>query len=395
MDASIQAERPRQAEKPRWHLGHLDALRGIAVMGVLWVHCTDGCRLPYLLAQLALNGQRGVQLFFLVSAFTLFLSSENRRRAEPHPTRNFFIRRIFRLTPMYYAAMVLTAIALPGLFGGWRFGLMGIFFAQGFSPEGILRVAPGAWTLTDEAMFYLCLPLLVLYIRTLRQALLVLLIAAPVMMALSEMLARLHPALYQYFSFLWFPIELPVFLMGIAVYFFWKEWIAPGRLCPSNRARLVSLLFLAGFAVLLAFNLPETNRKLYPSSLGWALLLIAVSVHPWRFLVNRVTIFLGKISFSLYLLHLFVLLPVTKLAGSIPQLAAHPEARFLSQFAATLLISAGGASLTWLYIEESGIRLGRRLIAHLDHRAAQPQATVLPVPAAALLDESNSSDAQF
>ena len=364
-------------------------------MGVLWVHCTDGCRLPPLLAQLALNGQRGVQLFFLVSAFTLFLSNENRRRTELHPTRNFFLRRIFRLTPMYYAVIALTAAVLPGLFGGWRYALPGLFFAQGFSPEGILRVAPGAWTLTDEAMFYLSLPLLFRAVRNLRQAVLLFFVAAPAMAILSEILIRQHASLYQYFSFLWFPIELPVFLMGIVVYFFWKEWLVPGRLCSPERIRLVSALFLAGFIVLLALNIPETNRKLYPSSAGWALLFVAVLLHPWPLLVNRVTIFLGKISFSLYLLHLFVLLPVTSAAGRSPFLVSHPSTRFLAQFLATLLLTAAAASLTWLYVEETGIRLGRRLIAHLDHRAVVRGAVALPIPAEALLEKSNSRDAQF
>ncbi len=383
------------AERPRWHLGHLDALRGIAVLGVLWVHCTDGCRLPYFLTQLALNGQRGVQLFFLVSAFTLLLSSDNRRRTELHPTRNFFLRRFFRLTPMYYTVAILTALVLPGLFGGWRDGLAGLVFAQGFSPEGILHVAPGAWTLTDEAMFYLCLPVLIRYIRTLRQALVVLLIAAPAMMALSFVLARWRPLLYQYFSFLWFPIELPIFLMGIVVYFFWKEWIVPGRLCTPARARSVSALFLTGFALLLACNFPETNRKLYPSSAGWALLLVAVLLYPWPVLVNRVTIFLGKISFSLYLLHVFVLIQVASFAARFPAIAADPIARFFTQFFATLIITAAAASLSWLYIEESGIRLGRRVIAHLEHRSARHQATKIPAAPGSLLEETNSGDAQF
>lgn len=383
------------AERPRWHLGHLDALRGIAVLGVLWVHAAEGCRLPYLLAQSALNGQRGVQLFFLVSAFTLFLSSDHRRSREAHPTRNFFLRRFFRLTPMYYAVTVLTAWRYPGLWGGWRYTLPGLFFLQGFSPQGILRVAPGAWTLTDEAMFYLCLPLLIRYVRSLRQALLLLLGATPAVLALSFALARWNPSLYQYFSFLWFPIELPIFLMGIAVYFFWKEWIVSNRLCPPPRRRLISALFLGLFLVFLALNFPETNRKLYPSSVGWAMLLIAVSLYPWRLLVNRATIFLGKISFSVYLLHIFFLNPVMQAAARLPLLTARPVLQFLFRFFLTLASTAAAASLTWLWVEETGIRLGRRVIARLEHRAAQRQATALPVPATALLTESNSRDAQF
>lgn len=57
--------------------------------------------LPTAMGQVALTGQRGVALFFIVSAFTLFLSYDNRKE-ERHPTRNFFIRRFFRLAPMAF-----------------------------------------------------------------------------------------------------------------------------------------------------------------------------------------------------------------------------------------------------------------------------------------------------
>ena len=386
------------AESPNWHLGHLDALRGLAVLGVLVVHATEGCTLSPLLLEMARNGQRGVQLFFLVSAFTLFLSADNRRRAELHPTRNFFLRRVFRLTPMYYAVTALTAWLLPRLFGGWHDALPGLFFLQGFSPTAILHVAPGAWTLTDEALFYLCLPLLFRLIRSLHQALLALVLIAPTVTLLSLACARRWPLHYQYFSFLWFPIELPVFLLGIAVYFFWKQHLVASSLLAAtspSRAKLVSLLCLLGFAALFVFNIPGNNRKLYPSTIGWALLFVAVLLYPWPWLVNRATIFLGKISFSVYLLHAFFLAPLESHTARLTFFHAHPSLRFLIQFVLMLALSTAAATLTWLSVEETGIRLGRRLIAHLEHRSTRRRNIALPAPATDLLKETNTPDAQF
>jgi peptidoglycan/LPS O-acetylase OafA/YrhL len=40
-----------------------------------------------------------------VSAFTLFLSHDN-RKSECNPTMNFFIRRFFRLAPMLYIGIL-------------------------------------------------------------------------------------------------------------------------------------------------------------------------------------------------------------------------------------------------------------------------------------------------
>src|ERR1700750_1903647 len=101
------------ATRTHWHLGQLDSLRGIAVLNVLLVHSvywSDKRQLhPHAIAEALYAGQRGVQLFFLVSAFTLFLSFEKRRR-ELRPTLNFFIRRIFRITPMFWLATILAML---------------------------------------------------------------------------------------------------------------------------------------------------------------------------------------------------------------------------------------------------------------------------------------------
>lgn len=383
------------AERPSWHLGHLDALRGLAVMGVLMVHCVQGCPVSPAWAEFARNGQRGVQLFFLVSAFTLFLSNDQRRRAELHPTRNFFIRRVFRLTPMYYAAILLSVWLHPEVIGGWRDLLLGVFYLQWVTPDAIAHVTPGGWTLSVEAMFYLCLPLLFRYVRSLRQALWTFTIAAAVLAGISRFLAHTHPVEYPYFSFLWFPVELPVFLLGIVVYFLWKERLSNGLPAFQNKKKWVAALLYAGFVIVLAISLPQTNRKLYLSSGAYALLLTAVLLHAWPPLVNRVTIYLGKISYSIYLLHASFFFPVQHFAAEFPYLASHPALRFGFQFTGTLALTAAMASFTWLYLEESGIRLGRRLISHLEHRAATRPGTAIPIPAGALLEETNSPDAQF
>ena len=54
---------------------YIDALRGIAVLGVFLVHTTDyGPENDYsgIIEKIFLFGVRGVQLFFVASAFTLF-----------------------------------------------------------------------------------------------------------------------------------------------------------------------------------------------------------------------------------------------------------------------------------------------------------------------------------
>jgi hypothetical protein len=72
---------------------YLDALRGIAILGVILVHSVILSHQGGLLGMVGLTGQRGVQLFYMVSAFTLFMSLDS-RHTEQFQWSNFFIRRL-------------------------------------------------------------------------------------------------------------------------------------------------------------------------------------------------------------------------------------------------------------------------------------------------------------
>lgn len=74
---------------------YIDALRGIAVLAVIMVHCGKyGLNhYPDLFYSIINTGGRGVQLFFVASAFTLFFSLNN-AKSTINQNYNFFIRRI-------------------------------------------------------------------------------------------------------------------------------------------------------------------------------------------------------------------------------------------------------------------------------------------------------------
>jgi peptidoglycan/LPS O-acetylase OafA/YrhL len=380
----------------RWHLGHLDSLRGIAVLGVVIVHSAYNIHLSRRLAMLASTGQRGVQLFFIVSAFTLFMSYDN-RRDEHHPDLNFFLRRLFRLAPMFWVATAIACILTPQYVGPPPGVLLSLVFLHGFSPQTITSGAIGGWSVATEAIFYMCLPLLFRTIRSLWSAIWLLFISAPACYYLGMVLNGRYPKT-DYFSFFWFPVNIPVFAMGIVAYLVWKRYIAASRkLEPPNHPEL-SAIFLGLSALLYKMLLPFSYTNLNAASMVGALLLIALSLHPWPLLVNRLTIFLGRISFSIYLLHFYILRWLLELVRQRSlrdaRLGAHPAAQFALLFAGTLLLTVPLSALAWRFIETPGIRLGRRLIAHLEGRALRRKAELVP-PFRAVVGPGNSQDAQF
>jgi peptidoglycan/LPS O-acetylase OafA/YrhL len=61
------------------HYEFLDALRGIGILGVVLVHSGIQSGQQHALFAIAFTGQRGVQLFYMLSAFMLYLTLESRR----------------------------------------------------------------------------------------------------------------------------------------------------------------------------------------------------------------------------------------------------------------------------------------------------------------------------
>lgn len=135
----------------------LDGLRGIAAMMVIFFHY-GGAGWEWL------SGWIGVHIFFVLSGFlitTLALREEDRRGRLSLP--NFFIRRSFRILPVYVAVLGLL-IGVVWLRGEWESSGLGPLLPWYLSFNGEF-VGPGqphghVWTLGVEQKFYLVWPLL-------------------------------------------------------------------------------------------------------------------------------------------------------------------------------------------------------------------------------------------
>ena len=298
---------------------------------------------------------------------------------------------------MFYVATVVSVVFLRAFAGPRRDILLSVLFLHGLSPAAIGHGAVGGWSVADEALFYMLLPFLFSRIRSLKSALVWMTAASAVCYPLSRFLAASFPARAGFFTFLSFSVQLPVFLFGIAAYFTWKDFIAPSPISIAARKSLSFMLLLLTAVLYCAF-LAMDDRLLYPSSLPYMVLLLALCVYPWPLLVNKVTRLLGKISFSIYLLHFVVFITIQRWV--INEAATHPflagnSVRFIGCFFGTLLFTMPLAFVTWRWIEEPGIRAGRLLIAKLEGRNLVGKERDLVPPLEAIRGTGNSPDAQF
>jgi peptidoglycan/LPS O-acetylase OafA/YrhL len=361
-------------------LATIDAMRGYAILGVVLTHAAQWTRPAAGWAvQLCSNGALGVQLFFVASAFALFLSNESRRPVERRPVADFFIRRFFRIAPMFYVGLVfflwLVGFAprlwAPHGLDSAHVALTALFL-HGWHPETINSVVPGGWSIATETSFYLLLPFLFRLVTTRTRALAFLaftLVLGPLMNArfAPHLIPDYGPGLAylaENFRFFWIFGQLPVFACGILLYFLQRET----RDRPDRRLGLACLTGagVTAFALVRELHPPLPPPFFVTVAYGVAFLLFGLALHHLHspLLVNPVAVFFGQISYSLYFVH-FAVLQYCYLRWPTGLPVAGPPATPLAYL---LLLAAAGAIswVTYRVIELPGIALGRRLAARLE-----------------------------
>jgi peptidoglycan/LPS O-acetylase OafA/YrhL len=369
--------------RPATKLQYINALRGWAILSVIVVHnsnygSTDLSHFSEVLNSLVNQGARGVQLFFVASAFTLFLSM-SKRKQEKHPTRNFFIRRFFRIAPMYYLGIAFYTYwftqVQPHPITPANI-LANLTFLHGLSPYWIHSLVPGGWSITVEMWFYALAPFLFTRIKTVDQAVRFIAVTMLVACLVSIVVTPLHvtPDKYDWlaFTFAFFPTQLPVFGFGILLYLLLSTSEQPKSLKPNTYllAAGVAILVLAtGFGDLLHRTGAASEGQHFWFSGAFVLLALGLSKHQPRLLVNPLINYIGEISFSLYLVHFAVLFGLEVLGHSDliePTRMVTALADFGLRYALVLAISVVLATISYRLIEVPFQNLGKRLIARLE-----------------------------
>lgn len=155
----------------------IDALRGLAALGVAVYHINRYGPLvepadqliPSPIRVIAEHGWMGVQVFFVISGFVIAYSLRN-ARITPRFLGNYVLRRAIRLDPPYWATiccvLLLNAVTFlvedvpPPMdaFPTWPQFITHFFYLQNVLSYGNLSV--GFWTLCIEVQFYILVILL-------------------------------------------------------------------------------------------------------------------------------------------------------------------------------------------------------------------------------------------
>jgi peptidoglycan/LPS O-acetylase OafA/YrhL len=356
------------SERPTQHLHYIDALRGVAIALVIMVHLAGMMHLVGFVGKLLAIGGKGVQLFYVVSALTLMMSMKKRTYSEENPLISFFLRRLFRIAPAFYVVLLIYC------FVGWHFGsgitniqptsplhaLIIMSFLNGWRPDVINAPVTGQWSIAVEMMFYVLLPLIFPLLTSFRRAVYAWWVSLALYVVSYTLAVHLvsvegftgSQAFVHDFAYWWFPSQMPIFMIGIGLYFIVTEKL------PFRR---YILPYLLGALIVSAIHHLFSNVGLLPV-VGVSILIgvVAISRNPVQLIVNPFTRFLGKISFSAYLCHPLIL----PLVGTIVSPLRFPNVglRFVLSYALVLALVCPIALLMWTWIEEPCQRLGRSAI---------------------------------
>jgi len=363
----------------------IDALRGIAILGVILVHSSQAvaptnATLLWLMGE----GARGVQLFYVASALTLCMSWVARSSHETFPIRNFYIRRFFRIAPMFYIA-ILTYLFVNGFSPSywapngieWWFIPITAAFLHGFHPEIITSVVPGGWSIAVEMSFYAVLPFLLPRLTSIKSCLVFFVIS----LGLSYLNMRLVPHIFSYsenqqyllqnFAFLNFFGQLPVFIIGILGYLILLKQYPRTQIAIIGGVLFVVFLLAFLYPV---FKLPSdfiVSKLLkmphhFIAGMLFAVFAILLANWPTRLLVNRMTILFGKLSFSMYLTHFAILTYFSRLG--FRDMFPTSDMASLVHFLCVVFVATIVSLFFYQYIEKTSITAGKRLIEKLTLR---------------------------
>jgi peptidoglycan/LPS O-acetylase OafA/YrhL len=315
--------------RERFYLPELDTLRFFAFFCVFAFHLAyslswgTGIAKAVLAKGVLPAGAFGVDLFFTLSAFliTKLLLQERAKSGKIH-FLFFYARRALRIWPLYFFFLAAGSI-LAYYDAGFRYSaiepryllLMAIFVGN-FAPTswwGSAFVLSHLWSVSVEEQFYLLWPMTIREAseRKIRMIAVGLLVVASVARA-AAYLANISPLWMWTCTF----TRLEPFAIGILLATVPHTKLS--RLCVRWRTGLL-LAAIATWAVARYFNVALVPRQAHPGLLlgyplaavgSGAFLLSALGAGGAgvRLVTNAWLVYLGRISYGLYVYHLFAMI---------------------------------------------------------------------------------------
>lgn len=280
-----------------------------------------------------------VDMFFIVSGFLIFWSFDADQNK-----KHFYIKRFFRIFPLYAFLIVLQTLFFIGFSDGntfeiLKYFLVNIFFLNFLAPSvgGALSslevnaINGSLWTLKNEVAFYVIVPFIFMFYKKWGGYFLVILYSLSVLYMFAVDYLGIEKLLVQ------FPAQLRLFVVGILLYVFFDKF----------KSKNIYFLAIVSLILIVLFKDFEYFKYiLYPFCVG--LMMICLVYFVKNIKVNF------DFSYSLYIIHF----PVIQLALYFGINPTNPLVSFLVLFAVILVLSYFSEK----YIEKRFVNIGRKIV---------------------------------
>lgn len=280
-----------------------------------------------------------VDMFFVVSGFLIFWSFDADQNK-----KHFYIKRFFRIFPLYAFLIILQTLFFIGFSDGSTFEVIkyfiaNIFFLNFLAPTvgstlsglEVNAVNGSLWTLKNEVVFYALVPLIFMLYKKYGVYFLWILYFLSVFYMFGVSYLGIEKLLVQ------FPAQLRLFVVGIILYVTFSK---------LNNRNIYVLLFISLIVFFVFKDLSYFKYSIYPLCIGiWVVYL--------AYFVKYIKINFD-FSYSLYILHF----PVIQLALYFEINPTNPIISFVVLFAVILVLSYFSEK----YIEKRFIKIGREIV---------------------------------
>lgn len=337
-------------------LDSVQMLRAIAALAVIWSHSTlELLRFTDVdlrtFSSLSSMGRIGVDIFFVISGFVMVYVSSRHFQKTGEVSR-FVLRRIIRVVPVYwfYTSLMLgVALAAPRLLRDFEFSWLHVAASYFFIPwptpgdDGFHPLLGIGWTLNYEMFFYFLFAPFLLFAR--EKAVLAL-------AGLFLCIALAGQALDPEAAAFWFwsrPIILEFVAGALLALAFLRGW---------RLNRLLATVVMAiglGWIVCVAeyWNQGGLDARLFVTGVPSILIVASVTLREASNTYGATSLFrlgfirLGDASYSLYLVHMFVIRALTKILSPDALGAAYPFVYMAAVFSICVL----AAIISYRFIE--------------------------------------------
>jgi len=327
----------------------LDGLRVVSIAIVLVAHSGDSWFPSF-------KGALGVIVFFVISGFlitSLLLREESRRGRVS--LSGFYVRRVFRIVPLYMVAIgCATVLVFAGLGGSREKWLERLPYLLTFNGDfAVWGVFVHAWSIGVEEKFYILWPLIAFALLPLATKRIWIALGLLLVCVVSAFIPSL--TYFGTYSAILMGCTLAILMHDPRAYAFIRHLAKP---LPAT---LLTLFAAAMFAV--DWYMPWTE----PTGFAHPLFALAVTAafpgivvgQTWikRILSNRVLAFVGTRTYGIYLFHVFAIDALNRI---FPDGQTHPLVGIARLLLAAAL-SYAIAEVLYRVVEHPMIKVGRRL----------------------------------